>query len=388
MHKIPLLIITRSLDVGGTERHLLEILPRLNASNFDVHVYPLYTEGSLTSSFAEAGLIKNNTNKNNNRLSNLISLALKIRKLNPIVHCFLPEPYLIGGSIALTQKAKAVLMSRRSRNHYQHQHPIATWYERHLHHHMDALVGNSQRVVQDLLDEGAPAERVRLIYNGINVNRFPSSRDRIEIRRSVRAKLNISEHTLLFICVANLFSYKGHADLLEAIASLGTSFLSTSILLLVGRDAGEYQSLKTQAFSLGISNQICFLGERQDIPDLLAASDIGVLTSHEEGFSNAVLEMMAAGLAVIATNVGGNSEAIFDNKCGNIVQAHQPLDIAAAMHSLLRDPNRRRAMGEAARQRIIDKFSLDACSAAYSNMYEEIWVRYNPRLSSKKTNDY
>lgn len=309
------------------------------------------------------------------RIGSMVRLAVSMRQEKPLVHCFLPEPYLLGGSVALLLGAQGVLMSRRSRNHYQSRHPVAAWVERLLHRRMDALLGNSRAVVQDLLDEGAPPDRVRLIYNGIDIGRFASGDARLERRRALRAELGLPDDQVVLACVANLFPYKGHADLLAALASLGTKLSGRVTLLLVGRDAGARAVLEAQLAQLGLARNVYFLGERGDVPDLLAASDIGVLASHEEGFSNAVIEGMAAGLPMVVSDVGGNAEAVTDGECGHVVPARAPAALAQALADLIGDAGRRQTMGEAARCRVAASFSLDASVAAYESLYEELWDR-------------
>lgn len=266
-------------------------------------------------------------------------------------------------------------MSRRSRNTYQQHHPVAAWFERRLHRRMAALVGNSRPVVADLLAEGAPPGRVRLIYNGIDTGRFLSGSQCEAKRREMRTRLGLADDAVVLTCVANLFRYKGHADLFRALAMLGSVFAANCAMLLVGRDAGELDFLQKQAAELGISGKVRFLGERRDVPDLLAASDIGVLASQEEGFSNAVLEGMAAGLSMVVTDVGGNAEAVIDGKNGFVVPAQEPALLAQAMSALIGDAGRRRAMGNAARVRVTESFSIDASVFAYEALYEEIWAR-------------
>ncbi|MDS4016638.1 MAG: glycosyltransferase [Candidatus Accumulibacter sp.] len=340
-----------------------------------MRLHPLHSGGRLTDAFVGKGVSVVGTANAGGRMSRLLSLASTIRSARPLVHSFLPEAYLFGASLGLMFGARSVVMSRRSRNHYQSRHPFAAWVERRLHRRMDALLGNSQAVVRDLLDEGAPPERVRLIYNGIDVGRFAAGGARLERRHALRAELGLPDDRVVLACVANLFLYKGHADLLAALASLGAGFAARTTLLLVGRDAGARAALEAQAARLGLSASVRFLGERGDVPDLLAASDIGVLASHEEGFSNAVLEGMAAGLPVVVSDVGGNAEAVTDGECGHVVPARAPAALAQALADLIGDAGRRQTMGAAARRRVAASFSLDACVAAYESLYEELWSR-------------
>ena len=372
---IPLSVVTKGLECGGTERHLLHILPRLAATHYDVCLHPLQSEGTLADSFLERGVRVVGVHGPRGRLCRLMSLASSIRRRRPLVHCFLPEAYLLGANLGRLLGANSVIMSRRSRNHYQLRHPFASSVERRMHRNVDALIGNSRAVVQDLLDEGAPPERVQLIYNGIDVDRFAVDSLRLNRRELVRSQLGLPFERIVLICIANLFTYKGHADLLDALRVLGPAMTERISLLLVGRDAGTASRLKEQASRFGLSAIVRFLGERDDVADLLAASDIGVLASHEEGFSNAVLEGMAASLPMVVTDVGGNAEAVIDGECGYVVPAHTPAALAHALGNLIGDADRRQAMGAAARRRVAACFSLDACVAAYQALYEELWER-------------
>ena len=113
-----------------------------------------------------------------------------------------------------------------------------------------------------------------------------------------------------------------------------------------------------------------WLGQRDDAPALLAAAGVGILCSHQEGFSNSILEGMAAGLPMLVTDVGGNAEAVVDGETGLVVPAHDPARLGAALASLAGDPAPRRAMGAAGRRRAAEHFSLDECVAAYERLYE------------------
>ncbi|SBT09348.1 Glycosyl transferase group 1 family protein [Candidatus Propionivibrio aalborgensis] len=372
MRPIPIVAVTRSFDCGGTEQHLLQTLPRLNREEFAVSVLALYPGGTLREAFSQSGL--NVWPASESRLGALVGLATSLVGCRALIHCFLPEPYLLAAPVGLAT-GSLVLMSRRSRNGYQRQHPVAAWFERRLHSHMAALVGNSSPVVDDLLAEGAPPDRIRLIYNGVDADRFSSGYQRQVKRQEVRTRLGLSDDVVVLICVANLFRYKGHADLFEALAMLGPVFTESCVMLLAGRDAGELPSLRRQAVQLGISDKVQFLGERQDVQDLLAASDIGVLPSHEEGFSNAVLESMAAGLPMVVTDVGGNADAVTDGKCGYVVSASEPSRLAEVLAILILDAGSRSTMGDAARARVISSFSIASCVQAYEALYKEIWVR-------------
>jgi glycosyltransferase involved in cell wall biosynthesis len=267
-------------------------------------------------------------------------------------------------------------MSRRSLNNYQRNIRFSAAIESRLHGYMTAILGNSNSVVRQLhSDEHIPLNRLGLIYNGIDLGpyRKPSA-----IRRDVRTSLKIDQDALVFIIVANLIPYKGHQDLLIAFSMASSQLPTRWRLLVVGRDDGIGTKLREQAKGLSIAENVLFLGSRTDVPDLLCSADISVLSSHEEGFSNAILESMAAGLPVIATDVGGNAEAIIDGETGLIVPPRNPERMSEAMVRLSADVRLRLKMGMMAADRVEKNFSLDACTSRYEDLYTGLLRGRNP----------
>lgn len=228
----------------------------------------------------------------------------------------------------------------------------------------------------ELLSEGAPEDRVGVLYNGVDLAPFNAEFDHAAERR----RLELSTNTLILTIVANLIPYKGHLDLIDALAEIDAKLPADWVLQIVGRDDGLGGAIKTRADGLGISEHLRFLGLRADVPKLLRLSDIGLLTSHEEGFSNAVLEGMAARLAMVVTDVGGNGEAVLHGKQGIVVPPHEPRMLAKAILELAGDPERRHALSKNAYQRVQDFFSLDACVENYCRLYDAILNGDNPGL--------
>jgi glycosyltransferase involved in cell wall biosynthesis len=174
--------------------------------------------------------------------------------------------------------------------------------------------------------------------------------------------------------IANLVSYKGHRDLLDALALVKEPMPKEQmpkpwLVLAIGRDDGMGAELKRHAAARNLASNIRWLGERPAADQLLAAGDIFVLPSHQEGFSNALLEAMAANLAVIATAVGGNLDAIVDNESGILVPPRDPSALAAALARLASDPDIRRRYGDAARRRVEQRFALERCVDRYERLY-------------------
>ena len=169
--------------------------------------------------------------------------------------------------------------------------------------------------------------------------------------------------------VANLTAYKGHKDLLQALANIKEIVPGHWKLLLVGEDYGIRDELVRLVARVGIEQHVCFLGARDDVPEILSSADIGILSSHQEGFSNAILEYMAAGLPVLATDVGGNAEALTCNE-GLVVPLGNLDSLGKAICHLMLDPKLRTSMGRSGRQRVKRLFSTEKMVNEHIKVYK------------------
>jgi glycosyltransferase involved in cell wall biosynthesis len=379
-HKI--LYVISTLDLGGAERHLAYVAPTLVQQGISATVFSLNGYGVLTPDLERAGVpvftplgdcLVRRLPRFLRRMFRpplaFIGLLLLIYRQRPhAVHMFLPAAYLLGGIVSILGRVPIRIMSRRSRNHYQRKYPIVARIERLLHGRMSALLGNSRRVVDDLRDEGCQEEKIRLIYNGIPLPALAS----LESRATRRTEMGISPDVLVMTITANLIAYKGHADLLDALSISREKLGSHWLLLCIGDDRGELDGLKQRAEALGLGNQVRWMGSRRDVQELLAVSDIGILCSHEEGFSNAVLEYMGAGLPAVVTDVGGNAEAVIDGVCGLVVPPRDVRQLAIALEQLAINPVNRVTMGRAGRHRMEQYFTLDKCTKQYMHLYDKL----------------
>jgi glycosyltransferase involved in cell wall biosynthesis len=376
-----ILFVVGTLEVGGTERHLTNVARSLVKRGWQTSLYSLAGNGPLRAELEAGGVAVHvapiqRCGKRRSYLFRRFALGVEIlnlifvmiRRRPAIIHFFLPAAYLIGAPLAILSRLPIRVMSRRSLNQYQRLSPYTRRMEQVLHRSMTAILGNSWSIIRELQDEGVPTRRLGLIYGGIDTSRFAGPGN----RSSVRAALEIGPSELILVIVANLIPYKGHADLIEALARARAGLPDGWHLLIVGRDDGIANDLRAQAARHGIEKNILFLGLRSDVPEILLASDIGILCSHEEGFSNALLEGMAAGLPMIATDVGGNPEAIEDGVSGLIVPPRDPQRLADAIVRLANDPPLRAALGEAARRRIAENFGFEYCVQSYDLLYRAL----------------
>jgi glycosyltransferase involved in cell wall biosynthesis len=373
-----ILIVIGCLNLGGTEKHLLSILPKL-LPVYDVSVYVTSYPGSLRDAFEKRGIkvycrgFLNKPTKSRIKgafikgLSLIYTFFFFRRYKADVLHFFLPGGYILGGIAAIAGGQKKLLMSRRSQNDYQKIYPLAGPIEIRLHRYMRKIVANSNRVSEQLIEEGVNSSQLELLYNGVDMDLYhPSS------RLEAKASLGLMEYDYIITIVANLFFYKGHRDLLTALSMIKDKLSKSWILLCVGRDEGEHQKLKKIVSKLALDSHVKFLGERSDVPEIIAASDMGVLPSHQEGFSNAILEFMASKKPMVVTDVGGNAEAVLNGEAGLVVAPKSPTELAAAILSIYQNPKQAAEFGEKAYQGVKEHFSLESCAKQYNQLYASV----------------
>jgi glycosyltransferase involved in cell wall biosynthesis len=232
-------------------------------------------------------------------------------------------------------------------------------------------VSIAQEVTRTFVQEYGRAPTLE-IPNAIPTERYAPDPARRAVWRSQHA---VPRDALVFTCVAGLRPQKNHRLLLQAFAQAAPQ-LPDALLLLVGPpdrlDPAYAESLKALAQELGLGQRVRFLGSRADVPDILRASDVFVLSSDYEGNPLSVLEAMAAGLPVISTAVGGVPELVQHGATGLLVPAGDACSLAEAIAQLGCDPARRAAMGNTARQTARERFDVRVMSLAYATLYQQL----------------
>ncbi|MCX7343730.1 MAG: glycosyltransferase [Proteobacteria bacterium] len=372
--------IINSLEVGGAERHLSQVLPALKSMGFSIKVIVLSNKAALKPIFDKAGIpvalgpnfdcLPNIIRKPIYLLTSVFRLMFNfLRNPEVIHHPFLPEAYMLTALAARLTFFKGILvMSRRTVDDYQQRRPMWRRLEQYFHRFTKKALGNSQTIVQQLCQEGFTTDQVGLIYNGIEIEPFQNLPAKSELRNS----LGFRTDALVFIVVANLYPYKGHMDLLNAFALIADKLPKNWQLFCAGRSVNTLEYLENHASILGLSNHVKFLGSRTDTTKLFAASDIAISSSHEEGLSNSVLEAMATGLPLVVTNVGGNAEAVQNMVTGLVVPPKNPAILANALLYVALDPQLRQTYGSAGKERVLQYFTLQQCVQQYADFYKSL----------------
>lgn len=380
-----------SLDVGGCERHLASVFPQLARAGLKVGIVTLVKEGQLANDLRAGGVdvvcldrgyeVGSSRWRHWFRLFGWLTDLIRLFRTNRVrvAHFFLPGAYIVGGFSAYVAGFSNRVMSRRSLNDYQRGHAIATRIEHFLHKRMSVLTANANEAVNQLVAEGAPRARCLFLPNGVDLIQIDNAPGRAESR----AALDIPDDMLTIVTVANLISYKGHLDLIEALAQISNRLPQNWQLLLVGRDDGILSKILRSAEANGIRANVRWLGQRSDVPVVLATADIGVLASHEEGMPNSLLEGMAASLPMVATGVGGVVDIVTDGIDGLLVPKRDAPALGEAVLRLALDPVLRQKLGVAARRRVEESFSLQSNVDAYLRLYRSLLER-DGRYCSKR----
>lgn len=219
-------------------------------------------------------------------------------------------------------------------------------------------------------EDRLPKTRLSLVYNGVDTLAFkpdPEAGDRW------RKKIGVGEGEKAIISVGRLAPEKDYNLLLEALASLQGAYSGVK-LVLVG-DGPERSVLEGKASMPALSGRVILLGPQREVPGLLNAADLFALSSISEGIPMALLEAMSCALPVAAVDVGGVPEVVEDERSGLLVRGRRPEDLSEAMARILADPLTARDMGLAGRARVLERFSLDTMLSAYADLYRELTGR-------------
>lgn len=238
-----------------------------------------------------------------------------------------------------------------------------------LNHRFDCVVAPSQPILGELArSEALAPARMLWIPNGVDTQRFRPRQG--PAREAMRQALGLGRDAVAFGCVARFTPEKRHVDLVDAFARVRAAVPQARLLLL--GDGPLRAEVEARAAALGVADAVALPGMRPDVEAVLPALDAGVLASSTEGMSNAILEMMACGLPVVATAVGGNPSLVRDGATGLLAPALDPAALGDAMSTLAADAALRQRLGAAGRARVEDGFSLAAMVRSFDHAYQRL----------------
>ena len=366
-----------TLDVGGAEGQLVQLLKGLDRTRFSATVCCLSSaRGPYAEEVRGLGIAVHEIGFRGLRIfryphrvmAQLAHLFSLIRRERPdVVHGFLFWAYVLGTFAARAAGVGVVVSSRRSLGFFKEDKPLYRLLERLSNAMTISVVANSEAVRADAIrQEKLEPEKVVVIYNGVEIADSPAA----DVTVRLRGELRLEGAKPVVTVIANFLSYKGHGYFFEAWQRVLEAHPS-AVAVLVG-DGPERARWERWIADENMSQSVRFVGSRRDVRAILALTDVVAHPSLQEGFSNAVLEAMAASRPVIAAAVGGNAEAIEDGRTGLLVPARDAAALAGAIRDLAADPERARRIGAAARTRVARCFSPRRMVEEYEDLYERV----------------
>jgi glycosyltransferase involved in cell wall biosynthesis len=376
------LYITLHLSlVGGAEVSLLDLVTALNSRGITT-VIAYYGQDShdAIAAFRGAGA-ELYAVAARPRARRIWQLRRIIERAKPdLVHAF-HDRSSVGGSVAAWGTGARVLTSviairhesprtrpftlatiRRTRRRF-----LERWTVRHLTDHVHAV--STAAKAADVARLGIAPDRVSVVVRGRDPGRLGHpGPDR---RRRSRTTLGLHEDAQVIVNVGRVSPSKGWPDLLEAFDLLADS-RPRAVLLVAGQPDAATPTFQTLRLGSSFANRIHLLGQRDDVPDILAAADVFAVPSLSEGFPGATIEAMALALPVVASDLPALREVVQDGATGILVPPRDPVRLASAFRELLDDPDSAQALGTRGREVFLDRFTVDRIGMEMIALYDRV----------------
>jgi len=364
MDKIRVIHIVLGLEVGGLEKLVVDLASAINKlTTIESIICCITGKDTQFQRMAEAKgvrVINLDSKMGLQKVFSLLSLIQLVRREKiDILHSHNATAHFYGAVVSS--------FTRKPLIHTKHGNLLPFprnqgWSS----HHWAASSTKKIIAVSDIVRESiinayrVPAEKVMTIFNGIDIAPYHS-----------KPRLSTLDSKYFSVgCIGRLSKEKDHSTLLKAFKKV-LEIIPTVQLKIVG-DGMLKEALIKETKDLGIEGNVAFWGMRTDIPDLLKEFDVFVQPSLTEGISLTILEAMAAGLPVVATNVGGNPEVVLEGQTGFLVPSQNPKAMAEAILKFHADKNLAGRFGEAGRKRVEEKFDLNKMVSAYGRVYNSL----------------
>lgn len=366
-----LFLVDQLTELGGGERALFQLAQELSKNGVAVSVVTFrdYPNPEAFRLFNAITILSFSSCFSRHAFRVAWQLYRHIRRHNVnLVQTFFESADTFGALVAWLSGVSCIVSSRRdmgilrSAKHRTAYRAMSSIYSK--------VICVSEKVEQwhrreDHLRKG----QALTIHNGTDLHRFAD----ISQSDSFRRKHSIPLDVPIIVTIANVNPWKG-IDIFIDCAAVVHHICPSAVFVVAGEwtDVLLVQTLHERSIQLGIADSVYFLGWVEDIPALLLTSQVFVLLSRSEGFPNAVIEAMAAGLPVVATAVGGTPEAVDNGVTGFLVKNEDSADAATHINRLLAEPDLRRRVGNSGRQRVEEHFSIQQMVRKHVKVYDAI----------------
>jgi sugar transferase (PEP-CTERM/EpsH1 system associated) len=358
--KIGVVHLVLTLHIGGLEKVVYDLVRCTDRDRFSVRVLCLGEIGGLGPAFDAVGIpVESLDVHHKGPVRSVLAVARRLRELQPdVLHTHNAAPHLVGGIAARIGGAPVVVHTRHG------QHRVTGWSSK--------VINNvASRLTHQVVAVSADAAEVARTFDGIPERKLCVVPNGIDLERFARHETTTQRGRFRLIHVARLDDPVKDQSMLLRAARLVADVSPEFELDIVG-DGPSRPHLEALCDELCLRPHVRFLGFRHDIDALLQQADLFVLSSVTEGLSISLLEAMAAGLPIVATDVGGNSELVTRGVTGVLVPSRDPRLFAEAILEMLKDPTRAAQMGTAGRRRVEEHFDLRQVAAKYAQIYEDL----------------
>jgi glycosyltransferase involved in cell wall biosynthesis len=361
-----ILIVTPQLSIGGAESQVVMLAKELKK----LGLLPLVvSSGGVKVAQLEQESIRHiNAPIDKKDIFSIVSSVRILRKVIleqhvSLIHCHAVIPTLIGRMAAT---GKGIPIVSTGHGWAKVRLPLIVSILRVVADHQIVI---SKSMLGDFIKLGFPTERVSLIYNGLNPSNFEA-----RFNRCLRQELGANSNQVLIGMVSRISEkFKGHLVLINAFNELIKEF--PNVRLAIIGDGSLRTKIEDKVQALGLRDYIHFTGNRQDISHIYAALDIVVLPSLREGFPVVLLEAMAAGKPIVATNVNGIPEAVVDGKTGILVSPNDVVSLINGIRELLLNKEKAAEMGRMGRIVVKEKFTSVEMAQKVKNLYIQLISR-------------
>jgi len=377
MPAIRLAYLVDSMEVGGSELNAIRTLERLDRSRFELSVVHMGADGPLTPRYealqVPRAAISFKSFKHPSALRAGARLAGLLRRSRvEILHCHDVYSNIIGVPWARVARVPAVIASKRWQSLtpiFSRTVPVLEAANRLAMRLATRVLANGEVVARSLREEDRvlPA-RIKVIPNFLGDDAFEPYPPALRTAR--RAAAGIPADAVVAGVVARLWPVKDQATLLRAMAQLAPRFPRLHVLLI--GDGPSRAELVRLVLDLKVESRVHFAGRLPNSPNLHGLLDISVLPSLSEGFPNAVIEAMAAGTPVVATDVGGVREAVVDGETGCLIPPNNPAALADGLTTLLQNPDLAKSYSERGRHRARRLYEADSVLRSLMDWYASL----------------
>ncbi len=366
---IRLAYVIKSMEMGGSQTHLTHVLRLLDRSRFEPILYCLTGKGVLLDAARSVGVpihtpAAGASFRGLGLAGRVVALARALRadRIN-IVHNYLLRANLVGSISARLARVPVVLCSKRGCHWRRGFELVSAKIGNAL---ADSVMVNAE-AVRDFVhgNEGCPRDKMVVIPSGVDTDRFQPLPP-----AQFKARLGLPEERLIVGVVTRMRVRKGVEEFIRAIGEVRET--RPEVHGVIVGEVSLDETLQQLVHSLHLESHMTLLGRRSDMPEVFSAFDVFVLSSHDEGMSNAILEAMAVEKPVVATDVGGTGEVVRHGHSGLLVPPKDPHALALAISEVLAQPARAREMGRLGRRIVEEGFSAHAMVRQMEHLYLDL----------------